>query len=141
MLTVKSIKKGIVIDHIKAGKSMEIYNYLRLDRLDCSVAIIQNATSQRLGKKDIIKIEDEIDVDIDALGFIDPDMTINIVENDAIVKKVKLTAPRTITNVLKCKNPRCITSVEKEIDHVFIISDEKPYSYRCMYCEHESKKL
>ncbi len=141
MLTVKSIKKGIVIDHIKAGKSMDIYNYLGLGRLDCSVAIIKNASSERLGKKDIIKIEDEIDIDMDALGFIDPDMTVNIIENNKIIKKVKLKAPKTITNVLKCKNPRCITSIEKEIDHVFVIGEEKPHNYRCLYCEHENNVI
>ena len=135
MLNIDSLKKGVVIDHIAAGKSMEIYKVLDLDRLDCSVAIIKNARSNKSGRKDIIKIEDRIDIDLDVLGFIDPDITVNIIEDGRIVEKKQLQLPQKIVNVARCKNPRCITSVEQELDHVFVLADAKKGIYRCAYCE------
>ena len=135
MLNVGSLKNGIVLDHIKAGKAMEIYKYLELDKLDCQVAIIKNASSNKLGKKDIIKIDAPIDVvDLDILGFIDDNITISIIENENVVEKKKLTLPLTIKNVLRCKNPRCITSIEQELPHFFVLSDKESKTYRCRYC-------
>ena len=143
-MNVDSIKRGLVIDHIKAGKSMDIYKFLELDKLDCSVAIIKNARSKKTGKKDIIKIEDNIDIDLDVLGFIDPDITVNIIDDGRIIEKKKLTLPVEVTNVVKCKNPRCITSIEQGLDQVFFLADEEKEIYRCQYCEekyrHSSKK-
>ena len=136
MLNIDSITRGLVIDHIKAGKSMDIYNYLKLGELDCSVAIIKNAKSSKLGKKDIIKIEDRIDIDLDVLGYIDPNITINTIEDDKL-SKVQLTLPAKIVNIVKCKNPRCITSTEQAIPHVFNLYDRDNQSYRCAYCEQE----
>lgn len=140
MLNVDSLDKGIVIDHIRAGKSMDIYNYLNLDQLDCSVAIIKNARSNKFGKKDIIKIEGIIDIDLNVLGFIDPNITVNLIEDGAIIGKKKLTLPDKVVNIIKCKNPRCITSVETQIDNIFKLSDSKNGRYRCIYCEQEFKK-
>ena len=137
-MKVDSLQKGLVIDHIQAGKSMEIYRFLDLDRLDCSVAIIKNARSGKSGKKDIIKIEDKIDVDLDVLGFIDPNITVNVVEGGRITRKRKLQLPAQVTNVAKCKNPRCITSIEQELPHIFKLSEEGDRRvYRCIYCEQE----
>lgn len=137
MLNVDSVERGLVIDHIKAGRSMEIYKSLELDKLDCSVAIIKNARSKKSGKKDIIKIEDNIDIDLNVLGFIDPDITVNIIDGGKIIGKKHLTLPAEITNVAICKNPRCITSVEQELAHVFrLIPGEHP-TYRCIYCEQQ----
>ncbi|EOS56431.1 MULTISPECIES: aspartate carbamoyltransferase regulatory subunit [unclassified Anaerotruncus] len=137
-MNVDSLQKGLVIDHIQAGKSMEIYRFLDLDRLDCSVAIIKNARSGKSGKKDIIKIEDKIDVDLDVLGFIDPNITVNVVEGGRITRKRKLQLPAQVTNVAKCKNPRCITSIEQELPHIFKLSEEGDRRvYRCIYCEQE----
>lgn len=135
MLNVDSLQKGVVIDHIAAGKSMQIYNFLDLDKLDCSVAIIKNARSNKTGRKDIIKIEDRIDIDFDVLGFIDPSITVNIIEDGRIVEKKNLQLPEKIVNVARCKNPRCITSVEQELDQVFVLSDREKGIYRCAYCE------
>ena len=137
-MNVDSLQKGLVSDHIQAGKSMEIYRFLDLDRLDCSVAIIKNARSGKSGKKDIIKIEDKIDVDLDVLGFIDPNITVNVVEGGRITRKRKLQLPAQVTNVAKCKNPRCITSIEQELPHIFKLSEEGDRRvYRCIYCEQE----
>ena len=135
MLKIDSVEKGLVIDHIQAGKGMEIYKYLNLDKLDSSVAIIKNAKSSKLGKKDIIKIENDINIDLTVLGFIDPNITINVIENDKIVKKIKLQLPEEVTNVVKCKNPRCITSIEQEIPHVFKLTNKEDKTYRCIYCD------
>jgi aspartate carbamoyltransferase regulatory subunit len=137
MLSIDSIVRGVVLDHITAGRSMDIYRYLRLDQLDCSVAIIKNAKSQKMGKKDIIKIEDRIDIDMNALGYIDPNITIIIVENSVVTGKLRLNLPQTLTNVIRCKNPRCITSVEQGMAHIFDLADEKNRVYRCRYCEQE----
>ncbi|MGC4017854.1 MAG: aspartate carbamoyltransferase regulatory subunit [Muricomes sp.] len=135
-LNVGRISEGFVLDHIDAGKSMEIYKYLHLDKLDCCVAIIKNAKSNQMGIKDIIKIECPIDVvDLDILGFIDHNITVNIIQNDEIVEKKRLTLPKKIKNVIRCKNPRCITSIEQGLEHVFILTDEEHETYRCRYCE------
>lgn len=136
MLNVGSLKEGIVLDHIKAGKAMSIYKYLGLDKLDCQVAIIKNARSNKMGRKDIIKIEGSLDVvDLDILGFIDHDITVNIIKDEKICEKEKLTLPNTIKNVIVCKNPRCITSIEQELEQVFILTDKEKEVFRCKYCE------
>ena len=135
-LNVGRISEGFVLDHIEAGKSMEIYRYLHLDKLDCCVAIIKNARSSKMGRKDIMKIECPIDfMDLDILGFIDLNITVNIIENEEIVDKKQLTLPKEIRNVIRCKNPRCITSIEQGLDHVFVLTDEENQIYRCKYCE------
>lgn len=135
-LTVGSISEGFVLDHIQAGKSMDIYKYLNLDKLDCCVAIIKNARSSKMGKKDIMKIECPIDfMDLDVLAFIDHNITINIIKDQKIVEKKALQLPKQIKNVIKCRNPRCITSIEQELDHIFILTDAESETYRCKYCE------
>ncbi len=135
MLSVNSIKNGIVIDHIKAGLAIEIFNYLGLDKADYSVALIMNVDSKKLGKKDIIKIENQLDIDYAVLGFIDPNITIDIVENENIVKKTKLKLPNILTDIISCKNPRCVTSVETHVPHVFYLVNEATAEYRCQYCD------
>jgi aspartate carbamoyltransferase regulatory subunit len=136
MLNISGLKEGIVLDHIEAGKSLEIYYNLGLDKLDCQVAIIKNAKSNKMGKKDIIKIEGGLDhMDLDILGYIDHNITVNIIRNNLIVEKKSLSLPKKITNVIHCKNPRCITSIEQELPHVFYLADEEKEVYRCMYCE------
>ena len=135
-LNVGKIEEGFVLDHIQAGRSMEIYTYLHLDKLDCCVAIIKNAKSNKMGKKDIMKIECPIDfMDLDILGFIDHNITVNIIKNSQVVDKKALSLPKKITNVIRCKNPRCITSIEQELDHVFVLTDPENEIYRCQYCE------
>ena len=134
-MNIDSIKNGYVIDHIKAGKAMEIYELLGLNDLDCQVAVISNAKSNKTEKKDIIKIDRSIDIDFDKLGFIAPEVTVNIVKNDKIIEKKKISLPEKIINVAKCKNPRCITSVERSLEQVFILTDKKNNIYRCKYCE------
>ena len=134
-MNIDSIKNGYVIDHIKAGNGMKIYELLNLNELECQVAIITNAKSKKTGKKDIIKIDKNIDLDFDKLGFIDSGITVNIVKDDKIIEKRKLSLPEKIVNVAKCKNPRCITSVERELDQIFILSDKEKNIYRCKYCE------
>lgn len=138
MLNVGSLKEGFVLDHIQAGKSMSIYKYLGLDKLDCQVAIIKNAKSSKMGRKDIIKIESPLDiVDLDILGYIDHNITVNIIKDGTIVDKKKLTLPKIVKNVLKCRNPRCITSIEQELEQVFILADKEKEVYRCKYCEEQ----
>ena len=137
-LSVGKISEGFVLDHIQAGRSMDIYKYLHLDKLDCCVAIIKNAKSNKMGKKDIIKIADNMDLNLDVLGYIDPDITVCYIRDGKIVEKKHLELPEKIVNIAKCKNPRCITSVEQEIDHVFKLTDRENRVYRCAYCE--SKK-
>ena len=134
-MNIDSIKNGIVIDHIQAKKGMEIYETLNLGELDCSVAIITNAKSQKMGRKDIIKIDKSIDLDLDILGYIDSNITINIIKNNERVEKYHVELPQTINNIIKCKNPRCITSVEKGLDQVFVLTDRNKKAYRCKYCE------
>ena len=136
MLNVGALNEGFVLDHIEAGKSMTIYHYLHLDKLDCTVAIIKNAVSNKMGRKDIIKVECPIDMlNLDILGFIDHNITINIIQDGKIVEKKDLSLPKKIVNVIKCKNPRCITSIEQELDHIFILTDPEKEVYRCKYCE------
>ena len=140
-LNVGRISEGFVLDHIEAGKSMDICKYLHLDKLDCCVAIIKNAQSSKMGKKDIIKIECPIDfMDLDILGFIDHNITVNIIENAEIVEKKELKLPKEIKNVIRCKNPRCITSIEQELDHIFVLTDEENQVYRCKYCEEKYRR-
>ena len=139
-MNIDTIKNGIVIDHIKAGQGMRIYDFLDLDKLDCSVAIIKNASSRKLGKKDIIKIDSSLDVDLNALGYIDPDITINIIKDSVRVKKYHPELPDTITNIIRCKNPRCITSTEQELPHVFKLIDREKDEYRCIYCESKANQ-
>ena len=136
MLNVGALKEGYVLDHIKAGKAMTIYRDLKLDKLDCTVAIIKNARSNKMGTKDIIKVECPIEkLDLDILGFIDHNITVNIIKDEQIVEKKVLKLPKQITNVIRCKNPRCITSIEQGLDQIFILSDEEKEIYRCEYCE------
>lgn len=138
-MNIDSIKRGIVLDHIKAGRSMDIYKYLHLDALECSVAIIKNVKSDAMGRKDIIKIDEHIDIDLDVLGYIDPGITVNIIDNGVIVEKKHLSLPQQLTNVIRCKNPRCITSVEGALDQVFLLKDAGRRVYRCAYCDAERK--
>ena len=141
MLNVGALREGFVLDHIKAGKAMTIYHDLKLDKLDCTVAIIKNAKSNKMGKKDIIKVECPIeDLDLDILGFIDHNITVNIIKDEKIVEKKDLRLPKQVVNVIRCKNPRCITSIEQELPDVFYLADEKTETYRCMYCEEKYNK-
>ena len=136
MLNISGIHEGFVLDHIQAGMSFQIYHDLKLDKLDCTVAIIKNAKSNKMGKKDIIKVECPLEaLDLDILGFIDHNITVNVVKGDRIVEKKPLTLPSEVTNVIKCKNPRCITSIEQELDQVFLLTDPLKEVYRCKYCE------
>ena len=135
MLNVGALREGYVLDHIKAGKAMTIYHDLHLDKKDCTVAIIMNARSNKLGKKDIIKVECPIDeLDLDIVGFIDHNITVNIIKDEEIVEKRELKLPKQIINVIKCKNPRCITSIEQGLDQVFFLADPEKEVYRCKYC-------
>ena len=140
MLNIGGLKNGIVLDHIQAGKSMDIDKYLKLDKLDCQVAIIKNARSNKMGRKDILKIEGDLDVvDLDVLGYIDHNITINIIKDEQIVEKKTVKLPKRLTNVIHCKNPRCITSIEQELPHIFFLADEEQQTYRCLYCEEKHK--
>lgn len=139
MLNIGGLHEGFVLDHIEAGKSMEIYKYLGLDKFDCTVAIIKNAKSNKMGKKDIIKIEGDLDIDLNVLGVLDHSITINIIKDAEIVEKHQLSLPDTVTNIIKCKNPRCITSIEQELPHAFKLTDRKNRIYRCIYCESKFK--
>ena len=134
-MNIDSIHDGVVIDHIRSGGAMQLYALLGLDKLDCPVAIIKNAPSGKLGKKDIIKIDSAEPLNLDVLGFVDPDATINVIKNGVLVEKKTLALPEKLTNVLKCKNPRCITSCEQELPHVFKLADRAQRLYRCIYCE------
>ena len=136
MLNISGIHEGFVLDHIQAGMSLQIYHDLKLDKLDCTVAIIKNARSNKMGKKDIIKVECPVEaLDLDILGFIDHNITVNVIQGDRIVEKKILSLPTEVTNVIKCKNPRCITSIEQELDQVFQLTDANKEVYRCKYCE------
>lgn len=139
-MNIDSIRRGIVLDHIKAGRSMDIYQHLHLDELSCSVAIIKNVKSEAMGRKDIIKIDDDISIDLDVLGYIDPGITVNVIEDGHIAEKKHLNLPQQLVNVIRCKNPRCITSVESALDHVFRLADEQRRVYRCIYCDAENKR-
>ena len=138
-MTIDSIKNGIVLDHIRAGQSMELYRILRLSELDCPVAIIKNAQSGKMGKKDIIKIDAQIEVDLDVLGYVDPGITVNIIKDGERVEKRHVELPELVRCVIRCKNPRCITSVEQDIEHVFRLTDRQKRIYRCIYCESKAK--
>lgn len=139
-MNIDSIKRGIVLDHIQAGRSMSIYHHLGLEELDCSVAIIKNVRSNAMGRKDIIKIDEDIDLDLDVLGYVDPGVTVNIIVDGKIIEKKTLQLPDRLENVLTCKNPRCITSVEASLPQVFLLKDKQRHVYRCMYCDAERGK-
>ena len=138
-MTIDEIKNGIVIDHITAGLGMKIYSLLNLDALDCSVAFIKNAPSRKMGKKDIIKIDADITVDTDILGYIDPDITVNIIKDGKNVEKKRIALPEKLTNVITCKNPRCISTTEQELPQIFKLTDKENRVYRCLYCESKAK--
>ena len=138
-MNIDSITNGFVIDHITAGRGMKLYDLLGLDNLDCSVAIIKNVASKKMGKKDIIKIDADIAIDIDVIGYVDPGTTVNVIKKCELVEKRVLELPKMLTNVIKCKNPRCITSTEQEINHVFKLTDKDNGVYRCIYCETQAK--
>lgn len=138
-MKVDSIKNGIVIDHITAGKGMQIYNLLGLDSLECSVALIKNAPSLKMGRKDIIKIDSDFDVNTEILGFVDPDVTVNIIKDGNTVEKKTIDLPESLTNVLHCKNPRCISTTEQELPQIFKLADKEKRIYRCLYCETKAK--
>ena len=137
-MNVDSIKNGVVIDHIKAGQAMKLYHLLELDKLECPVAIIKNVSSKRMGKKDIIKIDTKLELDLDIIGYVDPEITVNIIENGSLVEKKKIQIPEMLKDVIRCKNPRCITSTEQEIVHEFFLSETG--DYRCIYCEAKSNE-
>ena len=139
-MNIDSIKNGIVIDHIQAKMGLEIYDVLKLGELDCSVAIITNARSEKMGRKDIIKIDRAIDLDLDILGYLDPNITVNIIKDDVRVEKYHVELPKEIRNIIKCKNPRCITSSEQELEQVFVLADKDRKKYRCKYCEALSER-
>ena len=134
-MKIDSIQNGIVLDHIPAGKAMQIYYDLGLDKLSCSVALIQKVNSKKMGKKDIIKIDQNMDIDLDVIGYIDPDVTVSIIKDGETIEKKKVDLPKKLVNIKKCKNPRCITAIEKGIPHIFKLTDEKNRVYRCIYCE------
>ena len=134
-MNIDSIQNGIVIDHISAGRGMKLYDLLGLEKLDCSVAIIKNVHSEKMGKKDIIKIDAEIPVNLDVIGYVDPGVSVNFIRDGVLVEKRRIDMPQRLTNVLFCKNPRCICAVEQELDHVFLLTDRKNKVYRCLYCE------
>ena len=139
-MIVGQLVNGIVLDHITAGKGMEIYNVLGLGELDCTVALVKNADSVKMGKKDIIKIGKLIDLNVEVLGYLDPGITVNIIENGQRVKRERLTLPEKVTGIIKCKNPRCITSTEQELVHEFKLADAEKKVYRCIYCESEAAR-
>ena len=139
-MIIGQIKDGIVLDHISAGRGMEIYKVLGLDKLDCTVAMIKNADSVKKGKKDIIKVGQVIDLDFDVLGYIDPGITVNIIQDGKLAKRSHLSLPERVKGIIRCKNPRCITSVEQELVHEFRLADLEKKIYRCIYCEHEAPK-
>jgi len=141
MLNVGKIENGFVLDHIQAGMAMSIYDHLQLDKLDCTVAIIKNARSNKMGKKDILKVEGDVEkMDLDVLGFIDHNITVNVIEDGNIIEKKELHLPGEIKNVILCKNPRCITSIEQELPHIFVLADPEKEVYRCKYCEEKFDK-
>ncbi len=138
-MNIDSIKNGFVIDHITAGNGMTLYQLLNLNDLDCSIAIIKNAPSKKMGKKDIIKIDDNIDINLDVIGYVDPKATVNVIKDGKLVEKKTIGLPEMLTNVIKCKNPRCISSTEQELPQVFKLTDRENVTYRCIYCEAKYK--
>ena len=139
-MNIDSIQNGVVLDHIQSGKSMDIYKYLHLDQLDCSVAIIKNVRSDHMGRKDIIKIDSPMDVDLDVLGYIDSNITVNIIRDGKLVEKKHLELPKKLVNIIHCKNPRCITASEPTLDAVFLLNDPEKHTYRCAYCDTEKQR-
>ena len=139
MLNIESIKSGLVIDHIRAGSGAKIFSWLGLDKAEYSVALIMNVPSKAMGKKDIIKIDNIINIDYSVLGFIDPNITVNVIKNEQIAEKITLSLPEKVENVIKCKNPRCITTIEQELPHIFTLQDKESRVYRCLYCESKAK--
>ena len=139
-MNIDSIQNGVVLDHIQAGKSMEIYKYLHLDQLDCSVAIIKNARSSHMERKDIIKIDSPVELDLDVLGYIDSNITVNIIRDGTLVEKKHLELPEKLVNILRCKNPRCITVSESQLDAIFKLSNRAKHIYRCAYCDTEYRQ-
>ena len=139
-MKIDAIQNGIVIDHITAGKGMEIYNLLKLHKLDCNIALLMNAASEKMGKKDIIKISGDVHLDMDALGYVDPNATVAVIREGKVAEKRSLALPKKLTNVIKCKNPRCITTTEQELAHVFVLTDPEKHVYRCLYCETQANK-
>ena len=138
-MIIGQIKDGIVLDHITAGRGMTLYNFLGLDKLDCQVALIKNAESVKMGRKDIIKIDKVIDINFDALGYVDTGVTVNIIKDGKLAKRQNIDTPERIVNIIKCKNPRCITTVEQELDNIFVLTDKENRVYRCLYCESKAK--
>lgn len=138
-MNIDSIINGIVIDHISAGKGMKIYQLLELDKLNSSVALIRNVNSTKMGKKDIIKIDCDMDINMDILGFVDPNVTVDIIRDGKLIEKKKIDLPEKLTNIIFCKNPRCITATEQEIKHVFKLTDKEKKIYRCIYCESKAE--
>ena len=138
-MNIDSIQNGVVIDHIAAGQGMRLYHLLGLSKLDCSVAIIKNVVSRKMGKKDIIKIDAEIPINLDVIGYVDPSATVNIIKDGQLLEKKSIDPPKILKNVIRCKNPRCITSTEQELDHIFKLTDPESKTYRCIYCETKAK--
>ncbi len=138
-MVIDAISNGIVLDHIRAGRSMELYHILNLDKLQCSVAVLKNVTSRKMGRKDIIKIDEIIDLNFDVLGYVDPGITVSIVRNGKLDRKFNVELPERVTNVIRCKNPRCITSTEQELPQIFKLTDREKRVYRCIYCESRAK--
>lgn len=138
-MNIDSITNGVVIDHITQGRGMKLYELLGLDALDCSVAIIRNVGSGKMGKKDIIKVDADIEINFDVIGYVDPGITVNLIRDGKIYDKKTIDMPEMLKNVIKCKNPRCITSVEQELDHIFKLTDKENSVYRCIYCETKAK--
>ena len=138
-MIIGKIEDGIVLDHIKAGEGMTLYKILGLDSLDCQVALIKNAESKKMGRKDILKIDQLIDVNLDAIGYVDPGITVNIINHGKLVKRTHIDPPEEIVDIIKCKNPRCITTTEQELQHVFKLTDRENGVYRCIYCESKAK--
>lgn len=134
-MNIDSIKNGIVIDHISAGRGMRIYHLLHLDKLDCPVAIIKNVHSEKMGRKDIIKVDATLDINTDVIGYVDPGATVNIIRDGELVEKRPIVLPEKLVNVIRCKNPRCISTTEQELPQVFLLSDREKVIYRCRYCE------
>ena len=139
-MKIDAIQNGIVIDHITAGKGMEIYNLLKLYKQDCPIELLMNASSEKMGKKDIIKLNGDVHIAMDALGYVDPNATVAVIRDGKVAEKRSLALPKKLTNVIKCKNPRCITTTEQELAHVFVLTDAEKHVYRCMYCETQASK-
>ena len=139
-MNIDNVQNGVVLDHIQAGKSMAIYRYLHLDALDCPVAMIQNARSAHMGKKDIIKIDTPMEIDLDVLGYLDANITVNVIRDGKLAEKKRVELPQKLVNVIRCRNPRCITTAEEQLDAIFLLSDPERHTYRCAYCDTATDK-